>query len=375
MATLATESWTGANGAAWPAQWTTGAANTGVADIQGNQGRITSANVAYTPGAKAYLSGITATRDLDVVVDISFTAPSSEQYCYVMLRSADATAGNTPASGYVFQIQPHADGVNIGKQVGGVETDLNATDATTSGWTANVAKRFRFQAIGNTLRFREWAPGGTEPATWAATITDSSLSAATGKVYLQLGSGGDGVSRAVLFDNLTVTDGAAPAGTVAASLSGAGTLSATRTPGLTVSAALSGAGTLSATTTVGLTASAALSGSGTLTATATPTQVVNAALSGSGDLTAEVHNTRFVLFPPTREVPFRIEGGLMGLTSYGQSLWRIDGAWHLGFIPSAEQVAAADRFYGGGRVYALTSTERDDLVAAGYGAYITQEIT
>lgn len=79
--------------------------------------------------------------------------------------------------------------------------------------------------------------------------------------------------------------------------------------------------------------------------------------------------------PPTKDLAFRIEGGLFGLQALGLSVWRTGGVWHQGFIPTAEQVAASDRFYGGGRIHELTQAEVDDLTAGGYGAYITEENT
>jgi hypothetical protein len=76
--------------------------------------------------------------------------------------------------------------------------------------------------------------------------------------------------------------------------------------------------------------------------------------------------------PPTQDIPFRIEGGLYGLVTHGLSVWRIDGVWHQGFMPTAEQVAASDRFYGGGRIHRLAASERRDLINAGYGDNITE---
>jgi len=57
--------------------------------------------------------------------------------------------------------------------------------------------------------------------------------------------------------------------------------------------------------------------------------------------------------------------------NHGVSVFRIGGVWHQQETPTAEQVAAADRLYMGGHVYQITDAERDDLIAAGYGAYIT----
>lgn len=78
---------------------------------------------------------------------------------------------------------------------------------------------------------------------------------------------------------------------------------------------------------------------------------------------------------PTQDVYFHLVPGtrLVGVHSYGLSVWRIGGVWSQGLTPDAATVAAADRFYGGGRIHSLTADERADLIAGGYGAYISEE--
>jgi hypothetical protein len=85
---------------------------------------------------------------------------------------------------------------------------------------------------------------------------------------------------------------------------------------------------------------------------------------------------RYVFRPPTQERAFHLAGrGLFGTSSWGLSVWRIDGVWHQGFMPTADVVAAADRFYSGGGIHPLNASEASDLIAAGYGPYITNEET
>ena len=77
---------------------------------------------------------------------------------------------------------------------------------------------------------------------------------------------------------------------------------------------------------------------------------------------------------PTQEVYVRLAPGtnLIGSYTCGLSVWRSAGTWGQGLAPSAELVASADRFYGGGRIHTLNVHERDDLIAGGYGAYIKE---
>lgn len=79
----------------------------------------------------------------------------------------------------------------------------------------------------------------------------------------------------------------------------------------------------------------------------------------------------YVFSPPTTDIAIRIAGrGLVGLLPYGLSVWRSGGIWQQQLSPSPDQVASADRLYRGGRIYEITTTERTELIAAGYAAYI-----
>lgn len=86
-----------------------------------------------------------------------------------------------------------------------------------------------------------------------------------------------------------------------------------------------------------------------------------------------------VFVGPTQDQFFPLnsaEGPLGVITrqQWGLTVWRDSGgAWHQAFGPSPTDLAGATAVYGGGRRYVLTSAQQDDLVAAGYGAYITQE--
>lgn len=78
--------------------------------------------------------------------------------------------------------------------------------------------------------------------------------------------------------------------------------------------------------------------------------------------------------PPVVTHYFRITGSLFGQADSGLSVWRdAAGAWHQGANPTAETVATATRFYGGGRVHPVDDPEHHELLNAGYGAYIIEE--
>jgi hypothetical protein len=81
-----------------------------------------------------------------------------------------------------------------------------------------------------------------------------------------------------------------------------------------------------------------------------------------------------MLRPPTSE-----EGLLMAddslwrfyKTTVGLSLMKLDGVWFTGYISSYPDLTVLQNYYRGGYVHTISQSVRDELVAAGYGAYIT----
>lgn len=210
MATLATETFPGTAGAAWPTKWTTGAASGGAVTQDGaGYGALTSTASAYGYGDFAYLTAVN-TRDQDITFDALFPV-MAEQYLVVELRASTPTTSGAPSNCYYMQIR--ADGgagatLDVGKIVGGTQTHFVAFTIGPAV-TAGTAIRFRFQAIGNTIGVKWWTPGAAEPATWNYTTTDTALSAATGTVALQMVAGAAATARTGKVATITVTDGTA----------------------------------------------------------------------------------------------------------------------------------------------------------------------
>lgn len=266
-----------------------------------------------------------------------------------------------------------------------------------AGATGSVQAAGSGSASNFTVTLIGLLPPVTAPAgTISADLTGSGTLTATATPAL--------ARAGALTGSGALTATTAPALARTGALSGSGTLTATVAPALARSVALSGSGTLTAAAVPSLTRAVNLTGSGTLTATANgvsvPAGTVSAALSGTGDLTATTSFTVPVsvtvnasltgegaltatvtqtvpvwrLNTPTSEVTFRFAGGMNIAQTYGRSMWRINGQWSVGMSPAAELIAQADRFYAGGRLHTLSLDERDELVAAGFGDYITQEI-
>lgn len=389
MATLATETWTGTDGAAWPAQWTV----TGTATILSNKGRFTPSASAFASG-RAYLSGMTAATDTDVTVFVSRTTTTG-QFAGVSI-CADNTiySGTTtlPGTGYCVALNYGAttagSNVQLFRNSGGTsQTQLGSTVAI--ALDGPVTYGVRIQRTGTTIQCKVWDTAGAEPGSWTISQTDGSPLAAN-KVLLAWSNGSVAAARPGDWDNLTVTDGAAPALTVSAGLSGSGTLTATVQPALSSAAGLSGSGALSGTVTPKVTVSGALSGSGVLTPVVGIS--VNAELSGLGLLGGSVNGaltvgltadgqldatTSFRLFTwyfrtPTQRVSYRLAGrGLIGSYEQALSVYRVGGQWHTKLSPTADDLAGADRHFPGGYEHELTAAELAELIDAGFAAYIS----
>jgi hypothetical protein len=207
VAVVATETWTGSNGAAWPGQWTTQLGTAAVADIQTNEGRLLTSTAAYSAGANALLSGMTAIADSEAYAEILFQNPLTEQYGKVAVRVSGLPAAATtdyPPNGYFAEIYPNASGSwNVQRVVGSTKTSL-ATAAYTT--TAGTAVAVRLRVVGSVVSFRIWNVGSSEPGTWTYTGTDGTPYSTAGKVFMSAQNGGSTGAKAVIFDNLSVDD-------------------------------------------------------------------------------------------------------------------------------------------------------------------------
>lgn len=214
MAVLATETWTGTTGAAWPAQWTTEIVAPGVVNIDTNRGRLSSTNATtYARGDRATLNSVAARRDWDVTVDVTFPV-IAEMYAAISLRASPASLGGAsfePDSAYGVVIYP-GNGVNsmgFMEWTGGNAFNLSVpADLPAGQWVANVAKRVRVYAVGDSMKTKVWDPAGAEPAAWLWEGTDTSYSANLGVLSMQIGNGNTATARTVYLDNMVVTDGA-----------------------------------------------------------------------------------------------------------------------------------------------------------------------
>jgi hypothetical protein len=91
----------------------------------------------------------------------------------------------------------------VEKTVAGKTTTLQTV--TKAQQVSTALQHIRLRVVGSTIQFRTWVDGQAEPATWAATLTDASITGA-GQLFLSLNRGTKSVgTREVRLDNLTLT--------------------------------------------------------------------------------------------------------------------------------------------------------------------------
>lgn len=335
MVTLATETWPSVTaGSAWPAQWTTAVSGGSVTQDGAGRGVLTTAAAANTYGDNAYLNGITATRDLDLTLDVRF-ASIALGYFVLGLRSNNAASATTsPTSMYYMQINPNAAAgasMEFGKFVAGTQTRV-AQFTFGPAWVANTSQMVRFQAIGNTIQIKWWAPASAEPATWGYTVTDTSLSAATGSVWMAMFSGSTATARSVSLDNLVLTNGAAPAtgaGTATGSWSFTGTAAGKRAPKASGTGSWAFAGTATGTRPVvggkTGTASGSWSFAGTATGKRTPKATGTGTWTFAGASVGEAPSASYPYLPVTATIAPHLGTATLAPVPLGTAALATDG--------------------------------------------------
>lgn len=193
------DSFTGSNGSALSASWTTGYTGTGASTaIQGNKGRwLTGTGGGYAGTARISRRAV-ITSPADVEVTGTY-APQGESYPEIYVRCSD-TVFDT-GNGYALRLptQGGSGNVTIEKYVAYAGTTLGtAAFSATSG----TVYGFRFQVIGTALKGRIWNTSGAEPGTWDISTTDGTITAA-GNVGFSVGAGA-AASTYADFDDVAI---------------------------------------------------------------------------------------------------------------------------------------------------------------------------
>ena len=200
---LHTETWTGANGAVWPAAWTTNSAN-GSATIASNTGRMafTDTTGAY---ARAVLTGVPPTTDTEVLTSYQWSSNTAQAVLNVYLRGSGGWQNpNRPRTGYGLNLVSTTGTITIQRNVNGTLTNLRTV---AGGQAVTTARQWlRFRVDGQDVMFRTWRDGTTEPSTWTSTLSDSSIPGA-GQLYLtHLRNSTNNAAKNLTLDDLTLSD-------------------------------------------------------------------------------------------------------------------------------------------------------------------------
>jgi len=205
MATLATETWAGTSGAAWPSQWTRLGSTGATPTVDGaNHGLLSTTTTGYAIGATEYLTGMTASVNQELYVDLTVNLVAEAYHCISIradstLRGSDVMAANC----YYAVMQPGGGTIEIGSSTSAAKVILAEPTFT---FAANTRYGVRFRAVDGVVSFRIWNLSGAEPGTWLWSGSNSAVTGA-GKVMLTAANGGVASVKTLSFGNLTATDG------------------------------------------------------------------------------------------------------------------------------------------------------------------------
>jgi len=197
------ETWSAANGAAWPSVWAPSTKG-GIVDVQAGAGRLRLAN---TRGAfaRAALSRVSAVADTDLLMSYRWSASTARSSFNVYVRGSGGWQnGNRPRTGYGLNFVSDSSRVTVQKNVNGVLTNLVGLPGAQP---VGAGKRWlRLRVVGNRLMFRTWADSTREPSTWTWSGADRSIAGA-GAVYLtHVQQGTSAQERSVFVDDLTLSE-------------------------------------------------------------------------------------------------------------------------------------------------------------------------
>jgi chitodextrinase len=194
---IATETWTGADGAVWPAGWTTYRNAT----IQGGRGRLASLTTANV--SPSWFGSMSPVADFNMYVTITLGTATGSFWVGV----ASAAADNS---------EPYADGSVVKFGIGGGNISELVVRGIKAGNAHEVAYasissapvvpsatgvRVRVQRVGALVQAKVWPAGTTEPATWRISGTDATPPTSTAnRAFLSYAANSN---TYVDFDDLT----------------------------------------------------------------------------------------------------------------------------------------------------------------------------
>jgi hypothetical protein len=223
---LYSDTFTGADGAAWAPAWTTGSVSSS-ATLSGGAGALTTTN---TSGAyvRTQLSGAAAAADTDLVTSFQWNSANPSAYLSIFVKGSGGWLNAyRPSNGYGVELTPGSSTVALKRVVNGTTTTLASTAGAAQ--VGSGKQWLRLRTNGSTIQYRIWANGAVEPSTWTATVTDTSVAAA-GRVHLSLVRATSATEvKSVRFDDLELRDLSVPTPTDTTPPTAPGALSASGT--------------------------------------------------------------------------------------------------------------------------------------------------
>lgn len=191
MSVILTETWTGADGSAWPAAWANGLLPTGGGrTIQTNAGRQTCGSAGGYAGSDRVSTRITTGNITNGVVLFRFQFPTGDE-CYprFYFRSNESNADLLDAqSGYWIEFSKGTNQYSIGYGTGYGNVDLGSP--ILKSWATATWYWIRFGVVDHQIKARLWDDGTPEPDAWNIEINDSNLAVASGAWGFSVGGGG-----------------------------------------------------------------------------------------------------------------------------------------------------------------------------------------
>lgn len=214
MAVLFSETWAGANGAAWPAAWQAQANQNGPATIQSNAGQLVAPASSNTAARQQTVNNLPA-GDLDVTLLI--TVPNGQaDFTIGIAWRADtgsdpgAPPGSRmfPANGQSLRLDTNGN-LYLYRQNNNTLTVITASPTNVGASVGVGPRNLRLQQVGTTIRVKVWNQGAAEPAGWQLSATDAGAFTSAGRLSLAVAAGfgsTTAASQTVQFDTLTVSD-------------------------------------------------------------------------------------------------------------------------------------------------------------------------
>lgn len=200
---ILTETFPGADNAAWPTGTWTGPANPANQKQLGGKGQLIPPATVYGTSGGMNATGIASLTDLEFSGECYFdTATTNEQYMWIGWRTDGTETGGQLTNGYNIDWNPSTNTYSVRKHVAGVTTDLT----TGIPHTYSGGAKFRVQHVQGTLKVRIWPVALSEPAGWDYETTEGTPYLTANKVTLKATNGNSTTVRSMSFDNLTVAD-------------------------------------------------------------------------------------------------------------------------------------------------------------------------